>query len=165
MAEVTISTNNNQRAQSILIGMVVVALLTYWHFTGSLPLLASSIVPEPEDSKLGSVWSFGVELLADFFYFVGVAVAAFSSGLWSLVIGLIRVLVSKSNVQSVAPDQAVTRDLLDKRTKQVFAAIETPLNDLSQQVKQLEEKIDCLAHPVALAPAKPTRRRTQRSQS
>lgn len=160
---------NDNRARNIAIGFVVVAVLTYWHFTGSLPLLATSMVPQPVDDRLRSTWSFGVELLGDLFYFVGVATTGFVSGIWSLLIGLIRLLVNKSSdkVAAVSQEQTVTRDLLDQRTKQVFAAIEAPLNDLSLKLARIEDRlergevVDALTASIATTPQGPYRAATQ----
>lgn len=167
--QISVVVNNDHRARNIAIGFVVVAVLTYWHFTGSLPLLATSMVPQPADEKLRSTWSFGVELLGDLFYFVGVAATGFASGIWTLVLGLIRLLVAKSTGQPstqatpTVTDQTVTRDLLDQRTKQVFKAIEKPLNDLSEQLKTMQEQLEILSKPKDVELAKPsTARRTVR---
>lgn len=166
--QITVQVNDN-RPRNIAIGFVVVAVLTYWHFTGSLPLLATSMVPQPEDAKLQSTWSFGVELLGDLFYFVGVAATSFASGIWTMVLGLIRLLVSKSTSHQQAnavtpPDQTVTRDLLDQRTRQVFKTIEKPLNELSEQLKTVQEQLEILSKPkdVELAKPSPARRTVRR---
>jgi hypothetical protein len=167
--QISVVVNNDNRARNIAIGFLVVSVLTYWHFTGSLPLLATSIVPQPEDAKLQSTWSFGVELLGDLFYFVGVAATGFASGIWTMIIGLIRLLVAKSNSQPAAQvtpmvtEQTVTRELLDKRTKQVFSAIEKPLNELSEQLKTVQEQLAIMSKPTDIELAKPaTARRTVR---
>lgn len=146
--------NKDSRPRNIAIGLLIVFVLTYWHFTGSLPLLAEAVLPQPENGKLSSAWSFGVELLGDALYFVGVAATGFASGIWSLLLGLINLVVGKVNATPTVDAESVTRELLDKRTKQVFAAIEKPLNDLSEQVKLLQAQIEIMAHPSLVKPAR-----------
>jgi len=142
--------NSDNRPRNIAIGCLVVSILTYWQFTGSLPLLAESMVPIPSDGKVSSAWSFGVELLGDALYFVGIAATGFASGIWSLVLGLINLVVGKVNAKP-SKSEAVTRELLDHRTEQVFSAIEKPLNDLSATIDQLGEQIAFLSHPSEIA--------------
>ena len=145
--QITVRVDDSHRPRNIAIGAIVVIVLTYWHFTGSLPLLASAMVPEPANDSLRSTWSFGVELLGDLLYFVGVAATGVFSGLWSLIVALIRFLLNRSETVATSPlavEQAITQDQLDKRTKQVFRAIEPTLNALSEQVDQLAKKIDSL---------------------
>ncbi len=78
----------DNRAVKIAIGAVAVAILTGWLVTRTFSR-ACSIPFEQGDLRLSSAGSFGIELLADVLYVVGVVVTAIFSGLGKLALGLI----------------------------------------------------------------------------
>lgn len=133
MAQTVIVTTEEHRARNIAIGFVVIVVLTWWQITGSLPLLASSIIPESSDGKVSSVQSFFFELLADGLYMVGAFATAIVSGVWSLGVSLLKMLVAKTQT----PKKTST-DVIDDRTEQIFKTIEDHLNQFDERIEKLE---------------------------
>jgi hypothetical protein len=133
MAEITITTNEH-RARNIAIGFAVLIVLTWWQITGSLPLLAESFIPEPQDGRVSSIQSFFTELAADGLYLVGSFAVAIFSGIWSLVVSLIKMLLGTA--QSSQP--ADVTKLLDERTDAIFKTVEEQLNKLDERIEKLE---------------------------
>jgi hypothetical protein len=158
MADITIKTGEAEhRATKIAIGFTVLAVLTWWQFTGSLPFLASAILPDPPDGKTSSVQSFVLELFADGLYFVGAFAVTFASGIWSFVIGLIQMAMIKlqSNKQSNDIEK-----MLDERTERIFRMVEVHLNNHDERIEKLESKNE---PEEAVLPPPPTRKTRARS--
>lgn len=160
------------RARNIVIGAAIVIVLTYWQFTGSLPLLASSVIPEPSGNsgQLRSVYTYGTEILADLLYFIGVAATAIGSGIWGLAIQLIRWVIDTINKRNTptppsttpnTPSFAFVADKLDERTSYIFGEIQPHLQKFEERLKDLEAHLEDLRtpSPVAVAAPRPSRAR------
>lgn len=146
MSQTVIITTNENRARNIAIGFAVIVALTWWQITGSLPFLASSMMPEPPDGRVSSMQSFVMELFTDGLYLVGTFSVAIVSGIWSLGVSLLQMLINKS--QSEKKSTSVEK-LLDNRTEKIFEAIEMHLNELDKRIKQIEEVSAIPVVPVA----------------
>ncbi len=159
MADITIKTGEAEhRATKIAIGFTVLAVLTWWQFTGSLPFLASAILPNPPDGKTSSVQSFVLELFADGLYFIGAFAVTFASGIWSFAIGLIQMAMMK--LQSTKQNNNIEK-MLDERTERIFRMVEVHLNNPDERIEKLEFKTSEPEQPVA--PPPPTRRTRAKS--
>lgn len=164
-------TTEPNRARNIAIGAVIVGILTYWQFTGSLPLLATSVIPEPseESGQLRSVVTYGTEILADLLYFVGVAATAIGSGIWGLAIQLIRWVIDTINKRNTPtpdgkpnpPTFAYVADKIDERTSYIFGEIQPHLQKFEERLKDIEAHLEDLrtSPPVAVAAPRPSRAR------
>ena len=139
MAEIMITTDD-RRPRNIAIGIAVVAVITWWQVTGSLPLLASTLFETP-DSKVSSVQSFVIELASDGLYLIGVFVTSVFSGIWSLGVSLIGRLVESSN-KPAEPTAQSWQESLDAQTQKIFQAVEEPLNELDARIEALEFKVN-----------------------
>ena len=139
MAEKTITTDD-RRPRNIAIGIAVVAVITWWQVTGSLPLLAATLFESP-DSKVSSVQSFVIELASDGLYLIGVFVTSVFSGIWSLGVSLIGRLVESSK-KPAEPTAQSWQESLDAQTQKIFQAVEGPLNELDARVEALEFKVN-----------------------
>ncbi len=140
MADIMITTDD-KRPRNIAIGLAVVAVITWWQVTGSLPLLASTLFDSPDSEKLSSVQSFVIELASDGLYLVGVFVTSVFSGIWSLGVSLIGKLVESSK-KPAEPTAQSWQESLDAQTQKIFQAVETPLNELDARVEALEFKVN-----------------------
>jgi hypothetical protein len=141
MAEIMITTDD-KRPRNIAIGIAVVAVITWWQVTGSLPLLASTLFESPDSSgKLSSVQSFLIELASDGLYLIGVFVTSVFSGIWSLGVSLIGRLVESSK-KPAEPTAQSWQESLDAQTQKIFQAVETPLNEIDARVEALEFKVN-----------------------
>lgn len=124
-------TSQDSRPRNIAIGFVVVAVLTWWHLTGALPLLASAMLPSASDGKTQSVYSFVSLLLADGLYGVGVLATLAVSGIWSMVVSLFSKLLGYAK-QPTANEPT--------RVDKLVESIERELNQLDERVSSLEQK-------------------------
>jgi hypothetical protein len=145
MAQTVTITTDEHRARNIAIGFAVIVLLTWWQITGSLPLLASSVVPDNPDGKVSSVQSFAIELFTDGLYMVGAFATAIVSGIWSLGVSLLKMLIAKTQSANQTPD---IQKLIDDRTDQIFKVVEEHLNQLDERI----EKLESIPSPVVAAP-------------
>lgn len=148
MSQTVIITSNENRARNIAIGFAVIVVLTWWQITGSLPLLASSVIPDNPDGKVSSVQSFVFELMADGLYLVGAFATAIVSGIWSLGVSLLGMLVSKSQTEKQAIPVADYKIVLDERTDQILKTVENYLNKFDERI----EEIETLLKPVSIPP-------------
>lgn len=139
---VTIVTNEN-RARNIAIGFAVITILTWWQVTGSLPLLAASMLPDNSDGKVSSVQAFLFELIVDGLYLVGAFATAIISGIWSLGVSAIQMLIAKTQTTKQIPESDFEKSL-DSRTDQILQAIEKHLNDFDERIEKLEMVPDVL---------------------
>lgn len=139
----------DNRAVKIAIGAVVVAVLTWWLVTGTFSR-ACSMPFESGDLQLSSSGSFGVELLADMLYVIGVAVTAALTGLGKLALNLIGRLTGVVN----QPAESVNIEMLKSGLRQ----IRDPLRD---EIAKLHDRIAALEKPSAPKPRARTKRTTE----
>jgi hypothetical protein len=145
MAQTVTITTDEHRARNIAIGFAVIIVLTWWQITGSLPLLASSVIQDPQDGKVSSVQSFAIELLTDGLYMIGAFATAIFSGIWSLGVSLLKMLVSKT--QAANQTDADAQKLIDARTEEIFKVVEEHLNQLDERIEKLESMVSVSSTP------------------
>ncbi|MFO0940076.1 MAG: hypothetical protein U0930_04850 [Pirellulales bacterium] len=130
----------DNRATNIAIGTVVIAILTWWLITGTVSR-AVSIPLESDDNRLSSVGSFGVEILADLAYLVGVVTTSMLSGLWTLLRALFSKLIelaNKPNSNSTSDNPVVDVETLKAGLLQVRNPIREELEKIKQRLLDLE---------------------------
>lgn len=142
---------NDNRATKIAIGTVVIAILTWWLITGTVSR-AVSIPFEQGDNRLSSVGSFGIELLADVAYLVGVITTSVLSGLWTLLKALVGKLINTSTATTTEPPvdlQTLKAGLLQVR------------NPIREELAKIQERLAALesAKPEATKPKAATKTR------
>lgn len=140
MSQTFTITTDEHRARNIAIGFVVIVILTWWQITGSLPLLASSMIPD--HGKVSSVQSFIFELLTDGLYLVGTFTTAILSGIWSLGVSLLQMLISKTKEPKSEPAAVQSND-------QIFLEIEKHLNQFDERIEKLEFASSVPSTPVS----------------
>jgi hypothetical protein len=131
-------TTQDLRPRNIAVGFVVVLVLSWWQFTGSLPLIASTMLPSESDEKVSSVYSFVSLLLADGLYAVGVLATLAASGIWSLVVSLLGKLLG------YAKRPAETEPT---RVDTLVESIERELNSLDSRISALEHTPKAVPRP------------------
>lgn len=147
MTDVRVVVDDSKRAQYIMLGLAIVGVLTYLWLFGAMSFVSELLLPKPKSDKLMSAWSIGTDILGDALYFIGVLGATVFSGIGSLVMNGVKLLVGKAKEPSVNPEY-VTKFELEQRTTAILQVVEAPMNDLVNDVKALSERFDAAAKPV-----------------
>lgn len=103
-------------------------------------MLASAAMPADESGKLSSAYSIAADLIGDGLYAVGVIVASLASGLWSLVVSAIKMLLSwMGSKQAAAPDttQIASKQEVDEKLRNILSQIEMHLNELDNRISEI----------------------------
>ena len=150
MTDVRVVVDDSKRAQYIMLGLAIVGVLTYLWFFGVMTLVSEQVLPKPKSEKLMSAWSIGTDMLGDALYFLGVLGATVFSGIGSLIMNGVKMLVGKTAGPSGDPGY-VTKADLEVRTTEILEVVQTPLNEIVDDIKSLSERINGFSAKPAVA--------------
>ena len=139
MSQVRVVVDDSTRAKYIAIGMATIVVLTFLWFEGAFSFLSSVFIPKPKSEGLMSTWEVGRDLAADAVYMIGVVVASIFSGIGSLVMALIK-RVSGTPAVAVSGEPAITKAILDARTRWILGEVKKGTEELFAKVDVLEKQ-------------------------
>ena len=141
MTDVRVVVDDSKRAQYIMLGLAIVGVLTYLWMFGVMSFVSEQVLPKPKSDKLMSAWAIGADMLGDALYFIGVLGATIFTGIGSLVMNGMKLLVGKAS-QPSGDSKYVTVADLDLRTAAILQAVEGPMNQIAEDMKSMSIKID-----------------------
>ncbi len=135
---------DTHRAGLIAIGIFVICLIVFGQFMGVVPVLLSSVMPEPPAGKVSGVYDLFTESLSSFLALVGALAVAMFSTLGQLIVQIIAWVIAKVSTPSAkAVDATGTADLkslVDVRISQTLAAINQHVA-MKPDLASLEDRI------------------------
>lgn len=141
MTDVRVVVDDSKRAQYIMLGLAIVGVLTYLWMFGVMSLVSEQVLPKPKSAKLMSAWAIGADMLGDALYFVGVLGATIFTGIGSLVMNGVKLLIGKA-APPTGDSKYVTVADLDVRTAAILQAVEGPMNRLADEIGAMSEKVE-----------------------